>query len=86
MFVGSLYDCKVDLFAITETWLSVNDSAVCKQRVSSYFTAREDLIVRVAVQPFCLEIIFLFTKSTAQRLNPSNCLSILLLLVLSASD
>ena len=37
MFVDYLYDCKADLFAITETWLSVNDSAVCKEITPSGF-------------------------------------------------
>lgn len=29
MFVDYINECKADLFAITETWLSDNDSAVC---------------------------------------------------------
>ena len=37
MFVDYLYDCKAELFAITETWLSVNDSAVCKEITPSGF-------------------------------------------------
>lgn len=37
MFDDYLYDYKADLFAITETWLSVNDSAVCREITPSGF-------------------------------------------------